>query len=101
MTRQILISSANQMQFGSFIEFQVQTTINGVLASDKIVYFDANKLGVAYDLESPNIVVFHFNGTAITVSNADYNVFSFAGIIKTDPVDLAISVISDIAQYTT
>ena len=101
MTRQILIGSANQLQFGSFIEFQVQTTINGVITSDKIVSFDANKLGVSYDLESPNIVVFHFNGTAITVSNADYNVFSFGGIIKTDPVDLAISVISDVAQYTT
>jgi hypothetical protein len=101
MTRQILIGPANQLQFGSFIEFQVQTLINGVVTSDKIVCFDANKLGVAYDLESPNIVVFHFNGTAITVSNADYDVFSNSGIIKTNPVDLAISVIADIAQYTT
>lgn len=101
MTSQIYISSASQLQFGSFIEVQVQTTINGVITSDPIIVFDANKLGVAYDLESPNIVVFHFNGTAITVSNADYNVFSFAGIIKTNPVDLAISVIADIAQYTT
>ena len=101
MTRQILIGSANQLQFGSFIQIQVETQIDGVVTSDDYISFDANKLGVAYDLESPNIVVFHFNGTSITVSNADYNVFSFGGIIKTDPADLAISVIADIAQYTT
>lgn len=101
MTRQIFIGAASQLQFGSFVQVQVQTTINGVITSDDRVVFNANKLGVAYDLESPNIVVFHFNGTSIAVSNADYNVFSFGGIIKTDPVDLAASVIADIAQYTT
>ena len=101
MTNQILISSALSLNFTSFVQIQVQITIDGVITSDKVVCFDANKLNVAYDTENPNIVVFHFNGTTLTVSNADYNIFSFGGAVKTDPVDLATNVIADIAQYTT
>ena len=97
----ITISGALPLQFGSYVQFQMQTRLDGVVQQDTLITFDANKLAVVYDNANPNIVVFHFGDVQLSVSNAEFNEFVFVNIPKTSPLELAQAVITDIAAYTT
>ena len=101
MIREILIGNVSQLQFGSYVQVQIVITIDGVQTYNQYVAFDANKFATVYDTQNVNIVVLHFGNVSRIISNADFNKFVYATIDKTDPIDLAQAVITDIAQYTT
>ncbi len=101
MTRTLIIGNANPLQFGSWIQVQLATQVDGITISNQYVTFDANKFACVYDTQNTNIVVFHFGDVMYSVSNGEYNTFFFSVIQKTDSVDLAQAVILDIASLTT
>lgn len=101
MIREIIISSAIPLQFGSYIKVQIIFTIDGVQQYNEYMAFDANKFACVYDAENPNIVVFHFGNIMQSISNADYNQFSYAGVPSASLIAFTQNIINDIASYTT
>ena len=100
MANRIVIGTANLLGGSSYLQIQVQSLENGVLQTDKYISFNANDFECIYDNQQPNIVVFHFGRNhTITVSNAAYQEFYYVGVAKSSPLDLAITVIGDIASY--
>lgn len=101
MANRIVIGGANLIGGASYVQVQIQSYDDGVLISDKYVSFNANDFECIYDNQSPNSVVMHFGiHHTVNISNADYSEFYYIGVQKTSPVDLATTVVADIAGYT-
>ena len=101
MIREIRIGSPSPLQFGSYIQVQIIFTIDGVQQFNEYMTFDANKFAVVYDTQNPNIVGFHFGDVKQIISNGDYNRFVYATGPALTLIQLAQTVITDIAQFTT
>ena len=101
MIREIFIGNAIPLQFGSYVEVQIASTIDGVQEFNEYMTFDANKFAVVYDTENPNIVGFHFGDVKQIISNGDYNQFRYAAFVEPTLIAFAQNVIIDIAQFTT
>jgi hypothetical protein len=100
MIRKIFITAASQLQFGAFLQNQIIVYENGIATSIYNVCYNANKLYAITDTVNPNVAVIHFGNISVSVSNADYNEFSFGGIPQSSSLDLIQSVIADAATYT-
>lgn len=101
MIREIRIGSAFPLQFGSYVKVQMIFTIDGVQQYNEYLTFDANKFACVYDTQNPNIVGFHFGEVKQIISNGDYNRFVYATGPALTLIQLAQTVITDIASYTT
>lgn len=101
MIREIFIGNALPLQFGSYIQVQIIFTIDGVQQFNEYMTFDANNFSVVYDVQNPNIIVFHFGEIMQVISNADYNQFRYAAFVEPTLIAFAQNVIIDISSYTT
>lgn len=100
MANSIEIATATQLGTASMVTVQVLTSTNGTVTSDKYFVFNANDFSATYDNNQPNICVLHFGPNhSLSISNADYQSFTWAGTAKASAIALATAVIDDVHVY--
>lgn len=100
MTRRITIDVTTQLQFGAFVQTAVKVFHDGVLITQNVYNYNANKISACVDTINPNVAVIHFDNINVNISNGQYNEYYFGATPQASPLALAQTVITDAAQYT-
>ena len=100
MARRIEISTCNQLNAGKLISLPVSITEDGNPVSSFEYVFPAEQFSVVYDTINTMTATIHFGCcNSITISNANFDEFYFAGLEKINPVALVGEVVQDVSQY--
>ena len=86
----------------SFIVLRMTIVTDGVTVSDQYFNFHANDLSTIYDTLSPNMAVLHLgNQHSFTMSNGDFSIINYGGVLQADVVTAVANIVAGIAPFTT
>lgn len=100
MARRIDIGTASQIQSGKLVTLPVSITNNGVPESSFEYVFPAEQFSAAYDTINVMYGTMHLGCChALSISNADFQEFYYAGSPVANPVALIGLVVQDVGTY--
>lgn len=102
MANTLSISKATLVGGSSFVNSVFTVTSGATTISERNYLFSANLFSAIYDPTNPNIGLFNLGQShSENISNGDYNVLMFDGVVYANIQLLVAAYVSDIAAYTT